>query len=181
MRSTLPDSAPVPAGAGTGALLAIEDLTQRFGGVAALTDVSFSVDAHAVQALIGPNGAGKTTLFNAITGFLRPDSGRAYFKGRRIDGMAPQRIARLGMVRSFQSIRMFKGLTVYESLLISRPRERRWSVRASQAKVGRMLERMRLADVADRNCNDLRSEEHTSELQSRPHLVCRLLLEKKKA
>jgi len=151
----LPDSAPVPAGAGTGALLAIEGLTQRFGGVAALTDVSFSVDAHAVQALIGPNGAGKTTLFNAITGFLRPDSGRVYFKGRRIDGMAPQRIARLGMVRSFQSIRMFKGLTVYESLLVSRPRESRWSVRAPQAKVGRMLERMRLADVADRVCSDL--------------------------
>ena len=155
MMSTLPNSAPVPAGAGTGAILAIEGLTQRFGGVAALTDVSFSVDARTVQALIGPNGAGKTTLFNAITGFLRPDSGRAYFKGRRIDGMAPQRIARLGMVRSFQSIRMFKGLTVYESLLVSRPRERRWSVRASQAKAGRMLERMRLADVADRVCSDL--------------------------
>ena len=123
--------------------------------MAALTDVSFSVDAHTVQALIGPNGAGKTTLFNAITGFLRPDSGRVSFKGRRIDGMTPQRIARLGMVRSFQSIRMFKGLTVYESLLVSRPRERRWSVRASQAKVGRMLERMRLADVADRVCSDL--------------------------
>ena len=153
--STLPNSAPVPAGAGTGAILAIEGLTQRFGGVAALTDVSFSVDARTVQALIGPNGAGKTTLFNAITGFLRPDSGRAYFKGRRIDGMAPQRIARLGMVRSFQSIRMFKGLTVYESLLVSRPRERRWSVSASQAKAGRMLERMRLADVADRVCSDL--------------------------
>src|SRR5438309_11824148 len=107
MRSTLPDSAPVPAGAGTGALLAIEDLTQRFGGVAALTDVSFSVDAHAVQALICPNDPGKTTLFNPITGLLRPDSGRVYFKGRRIDGMAPPRIARLRMVRTFQSIRMF--------------------------------------------------------------------------
>src|SRR3989475_11690059 len=108
MRSTLPDSAPVPAGAGTGALLAIEGLTQRFGGVAALTDVSFSVDAHAVQALIGPNGAGKTTLFNAITGFLRPDSGRVYFKGRRIESLAPQRIARPGRGRSFHVIRRLK-------------------------------------------------------------------------
>src|SRR2546428_678459 len=155
MTSTLLDSAPVAAGAGAGALLTIEGLTQHFGDVAALTDVSFTVDAHTVQALIGPNGAGKTTLFNTITGSLRPDSSRVHLQGRRIDRMAPQRIARLGMVRSFQSIRMFKGLTVYESLLISRPRERRWSVRASQAKVGRMLERMRLADVADRNCNDL--------------------------
>lgn len=155
MTSTSPNSAPAPAPAGAGALLTIEGLTQHFGGVAALTEVSFTVDVHTVQALIGPNGAGKTTLFNAITGFLRPDSGRVHFKGRRIDRMAPQHIARLGMVRSFQSIRMFKGLTVYESLLVSRPRERRWSVRASQAKVGRVLERMRLADVADRICNDL--------------------------
>lgn len=147
--------APAPAGAGAGALLTIEGLTQHFGGVAALTDVSFTVDAGTVQALIGPNGAGKTTLFNAITGFLRPDRGRVYFKGRRIDRMAPQRIARLGMVRSFQSIRMFKGLTVYESLLVSPPRQRRWSVRASQAKVGRVLERLHLADVADRTCDDL--------------------------
>lgn len=145
--------APVPVGAGT--LLTVEGLSQRFGGVAALTDVSFSVDARTVQSLIGPNGAGKTTLFNAITGFLRPDSGRVYFNGRRIDGMAPERIARLGMVRSFQSIRMFKGLTVYESLLVSWTREQRWSIRAAQAKAGRLLERMQLADVADRICDDL--------------------------
>ncbi len=155
MLSTSSGRAPATAPAGAGALLTIEGLTQHFGGVAALIDVSFTVNAHTVQALIGPNGAGKTTLFNAITGFLRPDSGRVHFKGRRIDRMAPQRIARLGMVRSFQSIRMFKGLTVYESLLVSWPREHRWSVRTSQVKVGRVLERMRLADVADRICNDL--------------------------
>ena len=153
MTRSLYDSAPASVGAG--ALLAIEGLSHHFGGVAALSGVSFTVEAHTVQALIGPNGAGKTTLFNAITGFLRPDSGRVYFKGRRIDQLAPQRIARLGMVRSFQSIRMFAGLTVYESLLISRPRDRRWSIRASQAKVARMLERMQLADVADRICSDL--------------------------
>ena len=153
--STSPAGAPASVETGVGALLTIEGITQHFGGVAALTEVSFEVDTHTVHALIGPNGAGKTTLFNAITGFLRPDSGRVYFKGRRIDGMVPQRIARLGMVRTFQSIRMFRGLTVYESLLASRPRERRWSIRASQAKVGRMLERMQLADVADRVCNDL--------------------------
>jgi branched-chain amino acid transport system ATP-binding protein len=153
--SISPSGPPAPAEAGAGPLLAVENLSQHFGGVAALTGVSFSVDAHTVQALIGPNGAGKTTLFNAITGFLRPDSGRVYFKGRRIDGLAPQLIARLGMVRSFQSIRMFKGLTVYESLLVSWPREHRWSVRAAEAKAGRLLERLQLAAVADRICDDL--------------------------
>jgi branched-chain amino acid transport system ATP-binding protein len=153
--STSSTGAPASAEAGAGALLTIEGLSQHFGGVAALTEVSFGVDAHTVHALIGPNGAGKTTLFNAITGFLRPDSGRVYFKSRRIDGMSPQHVARLGMVRTFQSIRMFRGLTVYESLLASRPREHRWSLRAAHAKVGRMLERMQLADVANRVCNDL--------------------------
>ncbi len=156
MTSSAPKSGPASVvGTEAGPLLAIEGLTKHFGGVAALTDVSFAVNAHTVQALIGPNGAGKTTLFNAITGFLLPDSGRVHFKGRRIDRMAPERIARLGMVRSFQSIRMFKGLTVYESLLVSRPRERRWAIRAAQAKVGRLLERMQLADMADRICEDL--------------------------
>jgi branched-chain amino acid transport system ATP-binding protein len=149
-------SAPATSkAAGANPLVDVQGVTKRFGGIKALTDVSFSVDGGMVTGLIGPNGAGKTTLFNTITGFLRPDTGRVYFEGRRIDHKSPEYIARLGMVRSFQSIRMFKGLTVYESLLVARPRERPWSNRESKAKVSRMLEHMQLTDIADRVCNDL--------------------------
>jgi len=148
-------SAPAAPAVGAETLLEIQGLTKHFGGVRALTDVSFTAEKNTVTALIGPNGAGKTTLYNAITGFLRPDSGRVHFRGTRIDQRAPHQIARLGMVRTFQSIRMFNGLTVYESLLVARPREHRWSTRKSAAKVASLLERMQLADVADRVCSDL--------------------------
>ena len=95
-------------------------VTKSFGGVKALTDVSMNVAAGAITGLIGPNGAGKTTLFNCMTGFLPPDSGQVIFEGRRVHRMAPYRVARLGMIRTFQSIRMFEGLTVYECVRAAR-------------------------------------------------------------
>ena len=98
-------------------LLDVQRVSKSFGGVTAVDDVTFTVDEATVTALIGPNGAGKTTLFNAMTGFGRPDSGTVTFAGTAVHGLAPHRVARLGMIRTFQSIRMLGGLTVYESLL----------------------------------------------------------------
>ena len=95
-------------------------LSKSFGGVKALKDVSLKIAAGAVTGLIGPNGAGKTTLFNAMTGFLPPDKGEVWFRGKRVDRLPPYRIARLGMIRTFQSIRMFEGLSVYESVRMAR-------------------------------------------------------------
>ena len=95
-------------------------VTKSFGGVVALKDVSLKVEAGAITGLIGPNGAGKTTLFNCMTGFLPPDSGEVLFEGKRVHRMRPYRVARLGMIRTFQSIRMFEGLTVYECVRAAR-------------------------------------------------------------
>jgi branched-chain amino acid transport system ATP-binding protein len=95
-------------------------ISKSFGGVQALKDVSLKVADHAITGLIGPNGAGKTTLFNSLTGFLPPDKGEVWFRGKRVDRLAPYRVARLGMIRTFQSIRMFEGLTVYESVRVAR-------------------------------------------------------------
>lgn len=95
-------------------------LTKSFGGVNALKDVSMKVAAGTITGLIGPNGAGKTTLFNAVTGFLPPDRGEVWFRGRRVDRLPPYRVSRLGMIRTFQSIRMFEGFTVYESVRVAR-------------------------------------------------------------
>ena len=102
-------------------LLVIERVTKRFGGVAALSDVSFDVGQHQIVGLIGPNGAGKTTLFNCVTGVLKPDAGRLTFgrDGREeLGGLAPHHIARCGIARTFQNIRLFAGLTVLENVLI---------------------------------------------------------------
>ena len=95
-------------------------VTKSFGGVVALKDVSLTVESGAITGLIGPNGAGKTTLFNCMTGFLPPDSGEVLFEGKRVHRMRPYRVARLGMIRTFQSIRMFEGLTVYECVRAAR-------------------------------------------------------------
>jgi branched-chain amino acid transport system ATP-binding protein len=137
------------------ALLEVQGVSKRFGGLAALTDVSFTLERGDLVAVIGPNGAGKTTLFNCLTGFLRPDSGSVWFDGQRIDRWPPHRTASHGLVRTFQSIRMFPGLTVYESLLASVPSSDRRSQRAVIDDAVEVIERLGLESVADRPCQDL--------------------------
>ena len=97
-------TAHAPAGAATPAepMLEVEAVYKRFGGIQAVRGAGFSVPRGSITALIGPNGAGKTTLFNIITGFYRPDSGRIVYDGVSIYGMRPYKIARRGMVRTFQ-------------------------------------------------------------------------------
>jgi branched-chain amino acid transport system ATP-binding protein len=98
--------------------LLVEGVTKRFGGLLAVDAVSLSAEADAITALIGPNGAGKTTLFNAVTGFEPADAGAISFAGRRIERLKPWRIARLGMVRTFQTPIGFPTLSVWENLMV---------------------------------------------------------------
>src|SRR5512137_606561 len=99
-------------------MLAARDLSIRFGGVAALQQVSLTVEAHRIVGLIGPNGAGKTTLFALLSGFLRPESGSIAFRARDIAGMPPHAICRLGMTRTFQIVQPFAGQTVRDNIAI---------------------------------------------------------------
>jgi ABC-type branched-subunit amino acid transport system ATPase component len=99
-------------------LLAVEGLSRSFGGIAAVNRVSLSLEPGRIYGLIGPNGSGKTTLFNCITGLERLDGGQVRFKGERIDGLKPSRIARQGIGRTFQVIRVFPELTALENLLV---------------------------------------------------------------
>jgi branched-chain amino acid transport system ATP-binding protein len=98
-------------------VLAVGDLTVRFGGVTAVGGVSFGVQAGTVTSLIGPNGAGKTTAFNVITGFQRPSAGRVAHERVPITGWRPHRIAARGLVRTFQKTSLFPGLSVMENVL----------------------------------------------------------------
>jgi branched-chain amino acid transport system ATP-binding protein len=100
------------------AVLEIERVSKRFGGLAAVAEASLRVEAGRITALIGPNGAGKTTLFAAISGFIPPDSGTIRFDGRDITGLAPHRICRLGLVRTFQIVQPFAGLSVRENIAV---------------------------------------------------------------
>ena len=97
-------------------LLEIKDLTQRFGGLTALSDFSLNLERDELAGIIGPNGAGKTTVFNLITGVYRPTRGSIAIDGKRIDGQRPNRITSMGIARTFQNIRLFKELSVLDNV-----------------------------------------------------------------
>jgi branched-chain amino acid transport system ATP-binding protein len=100
-------------------LLAMEGVTRHFGGLAAVSDVSLRIGPGELVGLIGPNGAGKTTVFNLLTGVYAPSSGRILFGGRAVNGMRPYQVARLGIARTFQNIRLFKALTVLQNVQVA--------------------------------------------------------------
>jgi branched-chain amino acid transport system ATP-binding protein len=102
----------------TAPLLEVRNVSRFFGGVKANLDVSFSVEPGIVLGLIGPNGAGKTTLFNCITGFFPPSRGEIFFQGKRIDGLSPDKVCRLGMARTWQKVRPLAGLTVLDNAVV---------------------------------------------------------------
>jgi branched-chain amino acid transport system ATP-binding protein len=108
-------------------ILKIDGLSKAFGGVTALRDVSFDVFPGDVLGIIGPNGSGKTTIVNSITGFIKPGSGRIYFKGKNITGRPPHKIADMGVTRTFQIMRPYHSLPAYKNLVIPlfSPRARR--------------------------------------------------------
>ena len=101
-------------------LLHCEGLSKRFGGLQAVQQVGFSIARGEIYGLIGPNGAGKTSLFNLLTGIYVPDSGRCLFDGAALPLGAPHRIARCGLARTFQNIRLFGNLSVLENVMVGR-------------------------------------------------------------
>jgi branched-chain amino acid transport system ATP-binding protein len=108
----------------TGPVLAARSLTVRFGGITALDDVSIEIGRGEVLGIIGPNGAGKTTLFNAISGFVRTQSGELEWKGRPLKGAATDRLVGLGIARTLQGVGLFPGLTVLENVIVGAQRFR---------------------------------------------------------
>ncbi len=101
-------------------LLVVEGLTRYFGGLCAVREVGFRVRRGAIKALIGPNGAGKTTLFNLISGTIPVHAGSVHLDGRRITGLAPFRVAELGISRTFQTARLFPQMSVLENVMVGR-------------------------------------------------------------
>jgi branched-chain amino acid transport system ATP-binding protein len=100
------------------AMLEIQKLTKRFGGLDAVRNVDLSVKEQAIQSVIGPNGAGKTTLFNCITGFYNPEVGDILLNGHSIRGLSTDRVTRMGIARTYQNIRLFKNMTAVENILV---------------------------------------------------------------
>lgn len=101
-------------------LLAVRGVSKKFGGVAAVDNVEFDIRSGEIVSVIGPNGAGKTTLFNLLTGFYRPDAGAIEFSGERIDDLPSHRIAKRGIARTFQNIRLFGRMSALENVMVGR-------------------------------------------------------------
>ena len=99
-------------------LLAINDLSMQFGGLTALKDLSFAIEPGEIRGLIGPNGAGKTTLFNVISGVYRPTKGSILFKGSDVSTLKPHQTTRLGIVRTFQAVTLFKNFSVLKNVMV---------------------------------------------------------------
>jgi branched-chain amino acid transport system ATP-binding protein len=133
------------------ALLAVEDVTRRFGGIVALADVSLALEEGEIVGLIGPNGAGKTTLFNLITRLYRPNSGRILFDGKDLTRTPAYRIVRLGIARTFQNVVLFHNMTVLENLLVGAHSQLRpFSERRGRKQAVEMLDYLQLTDLGER-------------------------------
>lgn len=166
-------------------LLRLGGVTKLFGGVRALSDVSCVVPQGKIIGIIGPNGAGKTTLFNVVTGAFRPDQGAILLDGEAITHEPPHRIARLGISRTFQNIRLFGGMTVFEHLLVAQPHGEsalrrllptRWADPAALRRAEEVLAFFGLGAVKDRLAKSLpygiqRKVEMARAITARPKLL----------
>ena len=131
------------------ALLSVEGITRRFGGIVALDDVTLSVDKGEIAGLIGPNGAGKTTTFNVITRLYEPDAGRVVFDGTDLLGVQPYKIVRHGVARTFQNVELFRGMSVLENVLVgAHSRTAVGGEKAVRAEATATLEELGLGGIA---------------------------------
>jgi len=129
--------------------LSLSDVSVRFGGLQALSEVSFDVDAGEIVGLIGPNGAGKTTVFNVITGVYSPCNGKASFDGQNLLGRRPHQVLALGVARTFQNIRLFTNMTALENCMVAQHcRAKAGVVGAILHSPGQREEERRIAEAA---------------------------------
>lgn len=168
-------------------ILRAERLTRRFGGLTAVNAVSLDVTAQTVHGVIGPNGAGKTTLFNLISGFVVPDAGHLWLDDRDITTLRPHQRSHLGVVRTFQNIRLFRGLSVHDNILVGQypvARPKLWSIspvksardRALLKEADELLELFDLTGLRDRPAAGLpygaqKRVEMARALASRPRVL----------
>ena len=159
------------------ALLEVDQVSRRFGGIVALSDVSLELEEGTIGGLIGPNGAGKTTLFNVITRMYKADSGRVLFDGRNLLRVRPTRVIRAGVARTFQNVALFQSMTVLENVLVgAHTRVPPFGDRKGRTLAREALEALSLTPLSDRVVaglpfGTLKQIELARALVSRPRLL----------
>jgi branched-chain amino acid transport system ATP-binding protein len=156
-------------------LLKVKGLTKYFGGLIALKDVTLSLSSGRIKSIIGPNGAGKTTLFNVISGTYAPDGGDVFLEDRNISGESPERVAYLGVARTFQVVKPFRNLTVLENVLIG-TLNRAAKMKLAREKAEEILEYIGMVEKAEwpakrLTLEDLKRLELGRALAIRPRLL----------
>ncbi len=156
-------------------LLEVRNLSRSFGGLVAVNDVSFALEARSITALIGPNGAGKTTCFNLVAGAMRPTSGQVFFEGRSIENTPPEIVCRIGIARTFQIVRPMRDMSVLENAMVG---AFSWTknVNEARSKAYDSLESVGLAGKADARTDQLtlpdrKMLEMAKALSTRPKLL----------
>jgi branched-chain amino acid transport system ATP-binding protein len=166
-------------------LLQLSGVTKTFGGIHALSAITAEVPEGKIIGIIGPNGAGKTTLFNVITGAYRADAGEVRLNGTALNGRPPHQIVRKGIARTFQNIRLFTSMTVFEHLLVAQPHSESWWRRllpigwgdpAAQRRAEEVMAFFGLSDLFDRPAKSLpyglqRKVEMARAVTARPKLL----------
>ncbi len=166
MQAAAPDAAapeatgtpvPVPPAAAGGrrpigdVILAVENIALSFGGVKALSDISFDIREHEIRAIIGPNGAGKSSMLNVINGVYTPQQGRIVFRGQSFSRMSSHRVAQAGVARTFQNLALFKGMSVLDNIMTGRSLRMRQGLLAQMLRIGPALkEELEHREVVER-------------------------------
>jgi branched-chain amino acid transport system ATP-binding protein len=153
------------------ALLAVQSVTKRFGGIIAVDEVSLNVEEGEIVGLIGPNGAGKTTLFNLVSGIYRPDSGDIVFRDESLAKVPPHRIVARGIARTFQNLELFSSMTVLENVRVAADRHRHPRRRALDALATVGLQRLADRDAAGLPYGTLKRVELARALAAQPRLL----------
>jgi branched-chain amino acid transport system ATP-binding protein len=158
------------------AILEVNDLSKRFGGLTAVKNVSFSLEPGELTGILGPNGAGKTTLFNLLTGFIPADSGTIRFEGQELRGLAPYKIVNRGVARTFQLTRPFLGMTVLENVVVACLSPRAQEAHNKEARAHQLLDQVGLGAKAGERVEtlpygDLRRLEIARALATKPNLL----------
>ncbi len=158
------------------ALLEVNDVTKRFGGLTAVKNATFTLQKGELTGILGPNGAGKTTLFNLLTGFMAPTSGTITFNGEALQGLAPYKIVNRGMARTFQLTRPFVGMNLLENVLVACLSPRAHNDKDKEERARHLLEQVGLGGrgsepVETLPYGDLRRLEIARALATRPDLL----------
>ena len=136
------------------ALLEVQGITKRFGGLCAVNELSLSVDSGQIVALIGPNGAGKTTAFNMISGFYKPDEGKVIFDGKDITALRPDQVCKLGVARTFQVVKPFTNLNVIENVMVG-AYNRTSDEKKARKKAEEIIEFLGMQDMVNKTAGSL--------------------------